>query len=40
MHTSSGQSPRNELERLREELLRRIVKNEQRRKQHSEVAAK
>ncbi|HEX3655270.1 MAG TPA: hypothetical protein VHV55_05680 [Pirellulales bacterium] len=40
MQHANGQSPRSELDKLREELLRRIIKNEEQRKQRLQVAGK
>ena len=40
MQHVNGQSPRSEMDKLREELLRRIIKNEQQRKQRVEVGGK
>jgi hypothetical protein len=40
MNHVNGQSPCSELDKLRKELLRRIIKNEQQRKQPMEIAGK
>ncbi|HEX4148246.1 MAG TPA: hypothetical protein VHY20_04625 [Pirellulales bacterium] len=40
MQSGNGQAAHSELDKLRKELLRRIIKNEQQRKQPMEISGK